>query len=95
MLKKKNIPTSADYGVYETLDFEDINKPLMDGVSERFLILHKYLNFIISRIEGSILTLIESAINDKERREATKSLTKRIIWEEVGKIKLIKLKKIK
>ena len=98
MSKNNNPPVSADVGTYETLEFEDIglHHPRVVGEgNDRFLILATYLEHIVSRIEGVVLTMVESSTSDKEKREATKSIIKRLIWDEVDKIRLLKLKKIK
>ena len=97
MSSKKESSVCADLGTYETVDFEDVglNSPVPIKKAERYLMPTQYLVHIFSRIEGVILTLIESAVDDKERREATKSLLKRLIWAEAEKIRLLKLKKIK
>jgi len=94
MSKKMNV--YADEGTYETLEFENTNVPMLTGEDyPRYLIVGSYINHIFSRLEGKLLTVVEAISDDKEKREAIKSLVRNEIWGICNEIRLLKLKKIK
>ena len=90
---------SADFGKYQTSDsYENLglDNPAMDNEwKECFLMPKNYMRSIISRLDGIMMTIIESSTDDKEKREATKSITRRMIWQEASEIRLLKLNSIK
>ena len=99
--KKLGIPSavSSDVGRYKTSEeFERLgfDTPRCDGEwHELYLISKSFVRHIISRIDGTVMTLIESSTNDEEKRKSMKSIASRMIWQEAKDISLLRLKKIK
>jgi len=67
-------------------------KIFLDTIREKpYLIWHDNLRGIVKNIEGKILTLIDASINDKEQREAVKSIARQSLWNSVENIRLLEL----
>lgn len=91
------VNVSINEGTYKTLTYEKARADEPKAVNQQdtvFLITDSYLGSIGSRIEGTILTIIEAITEDKEKRESTKSIVRRMIWQEMGDIYLLKLEKL-
>lgn len=92
---------SPEFGIYITADnYENVDASLLPVTSNyyegrSYLLNKNYLNDIFSRIEGKMLTLIEGTAEDKEKREATKSLARQLIWNVMQDIRLLPLIKQK
>lgn len=95
MLSQKSIK-QPDVGIYKTADtYENIGitQYMTPSEDERYLIPRQYVIGIFREIEGKMLTAVEAITDDKEKREATKSIVRQMIWSVASEIRLLKLEK--
>lgn len=96
MLSQKGKPIQTDVGVYETTkQYENINitEYMTPTEKEKYLIPRGYIIGIFNEIIGKVLTIVEATTEDKEKREATKSIVRQMIWSVASEIRLLELKK--
>ena len=61
------------------------------SIDNLYLINDGYLAQLFSRVEGKILTTIEAGTDDREKREAMKSIARQMIWSVASEIRLLEL----
>ena len=85
---------NPDDGVWETTEYTDVYQPVVYGQREdRYLVSASFLTFDRQNLEGRLLTLAEAITDDRERREAIKSLIRNEMWKNT--LRLLKVKRVK
>ena len=91
-MAKKQQNMNRDRGVWETEEYEEVFQAQVGG-ENYYLVSAGYLNNTTKNLEGRLLTLVEAITEDKEKREAVKSLVKSELWRHSPL--MLKLKKVK